>query len=121
MVSSKPWSRTFWRPLLESLPNTTPLLVRPVLRSCYLKRLTVIQALPIGGIPALILQDLQKLDVATASFADALIAKSPVSLLVENHGRILMFIVLQESLLTQANAIKSNIAAAFDDAIAAYS
>ncbi|KAF8895811.1 hydrophobic surface binding protein [Mucidula mucida] len=59
-------------------------------------------ALPIGGIPALVLQDLQNLDAGTAAFADALIAKSPADLVDE------------------ANEIKSTIGDAFDTAIAAY-
>ncbi|KAF9027866.1 hypothetical protein BDZ89DRAFT_951883 [Hymenopellis radicata] len=59
-------------------------------------------ALPIGGIPALVLQDLQNLDAGTAAFADALIAKSPADLVAE------------------ANEIKSTIGDAFDTAIAAY-
>ncbi|KAL0568528.1 hypothetical protein V5O48_013455 [Marasmius crinis-equi] len=61
------------------------------------------QALPIGGIPALVLQDLKNLNTDTGAFADALIAKSPADL------------------VTQANQIKTTIANAFATAIAAYS
>ncbi|KAK0461274.1 hydrophobic surface binding protein [Desarmillaria tabescens] len=61
------------------------------------------QALPIGGIPALVLQDLQNLDSGTTAFSNALIAKSPADL------------------LDQANEIKTTIADAFDTAISAYS
>ncbi|KAK1230748.1 hypothetical protein PQX77_006154 [Marasmius sp. AFHP31] len=60
-------------------------------------------ALPVGGIPALVLQDLRNLNTDTGAFADALIAKSPADL------------------VTQANQIKTTIANAFATAIAAYS
>ena len=39
----------------------------------------VILGLPIGGIPALVLSDLQSLNTSVISFADALIADAPVS------------------------------------------
>ncbi|KAK0485787.1 hydrophobic surface binding protein [Armillaria novae-zelandiae] len=61
------------------------------------------QALPIGGIPALVLQDLQNLNTGTTAFENALIAKSPADL------------------LAQANDIKTSIGNAFTTAIAAYS
>lgn len=61
------------------------------------------QALPIGGIPALVLQDLQNLNSGTTAFENALIAKSPADL------------------LAQANDIKTSIGNAFTTAIAAYS
>jgi len=35
-------------------------------------------ALPIGGIPALVLQDLENLSASTVTFENALISKSPV-------------------------------------------
>ncbi|KIY67633.1 hydrophobic surface binding protein [Cylindrobasidium torrendii FP15055 ss-10] len=65
--------------------------------------LTTREALPIGGVPAIVLQDIKNLDTSTAAFADALIANSPADL------------------ATEANAIKDDIAAAFDTAIAVYS
>ncbi|KAK0212851.1 hydrophobic surface binding protein [Desarmillaria ectypa] len=61
------------------------------------------QALPIGGIPALVLQDLHNLNSGTTAFSNALIANSPADL------------------LDQANGIKSTIGNAFDTAIATYS
>ncbi|KAF7289762.1 Hydrophobic surface binding protein [Mycena indigotica] len=61
------------------------------------------QSLPIGGLPALILQDLRNLQTATTAFADALIADSP------------------EDLVERATAIRDGITAAFVPAIAAYS
>ncbi|KAG7446292.1 hydrophobic surface binding protein [Guyanagaster necrorhizus] len=61
------------------------------------------EALPIGGIPALVLQDLQGLNSATGAFSDALIAKSPADL------------------VDQADEIKTTIGNGFDTAIAAYS
>ncbi|KAJ7106663.1 hydrophobic surface binding protein A-domain-containing protein [Mycena epipterygia] len=59
-------------------------------------------ALPIGGIPALILADLQTLKTNTTSFATALINAAPADLKAE------------------ATAISNNITAAFNTAIAAY-
>ncbi|KAF7300049.1 Hydrophobic surface binding protein [Mycena kentingensis (nom. inval.)] len=61
------------------------------------------QALPIGGLPALILQDLTNLKTSTVAFANALIADSPADLVDE------------------ATTLRDDIAAAFDTAIAAYS
>ncbi|KAJ7624236.1 hydrophobic surface binding protein [Mycena polygramma] len=60
-------------------------------------------ALPIGGLPALILQDLKNLKNATVAFAGGLIAIAPADLVAE------------------ATEIQNNITAAFDPAIAAYS
>ncbi|KAJ7769452.1 hydrophobic surface binding protein [Mycena metata] len=60
-------------------------------------------ALPIGGIPALILQDLKNLKTATVAFAGALISAAPADLTAE------------------ATQLQNNITAAFDPAIAAYS
>ncbi|KAJ7135877.1 hydrophobic surface binding protein [Mycena epipterygia] len=59
-------------------------------------------ALPIGGIPALILQDLQNLKLNTTNFATALIAAAPTDL------------------KTEATAILNNITTGFNTAIAAY-
>ncbi|KAJ7637249.1 hydrophobic surface binding protein [Mycena polygramma] len=60
-------------------------------------------ALPIGGLPALILQDLKTLKTDTDAFAAALIAAAPADL------------------KTEATTISTNIDAGFDTAIAAYS
>ncbi|KAK7463025.1 hypothetical protein VKT23_007607 [Stygiomarasmius scandens] len=60
-------------------------------------------ALPIGGIPALVLQDLQNLDAATTAFSNALIDNAPADL------------------VAQATDIQTTIGDAFDTAIAAYS
>ncbi|THH14456.1 hypothetical protein EW146_g5882 [Bondarzewia mesenterica] len=60
------------------------------------------EALPIGGIPALVEQDLQTLESDTSAFANALIANTPADL------------------LDQANSIKSDIDSAFATAVAAY-
>ncbi|KJA21575.1 hypothetical protein HYPSUDRAFT_187330 [Hypholoma sublateritium FD-334 SS-4] len=60
-------------------------------------------ALPIGGIPALILQDLTLLRGNTTAFSNALIANAP------------------ESLVAEDTTLKNNILAAFVPAIAAYS
>ncbi|KAJ7484828.1 hydrophobic surface binding protein [Mycena galericulata] len=60
-------------------------------------------ALPIGGIPALILQDLTNLKTATVAFAAALVSNAPADLQAE------------------ATTVEDNITAAFDPAIAAYS
>ncbi|KAF7350153.1 Hydrophobic surface binding protein [Mycena venus] len=60
-------------------------------------------ALPIGGIPALILQDLEKLKTATVAFSSGLITIAP------------------PDLVDEATDLSNNITAAFDPAIAAYS
>ncbi|KAJ7917166.1 hydrophobic surface binding protein [Mycena leptocephala] len=60
-------------------------------------------ALPIGGLPALILQDLKNLKTATVAFAAGLVAIAPADLVAE------------------ATELQNNITAAFDPAIAAYS
>ncbi|KAJ7362334.1 hydrophobic surface binding protein [Mycena albidolilacea] len=60
-------------------------------------------ALPIGGLPALILQDLKNLKTATVAFANGLVSIAPADLVAE------------------ATQLSSNITAAFDPAIAAYS
>ncbi|THU93634.1 hydrophobic surface binding protein [Dendrothele bispora CBS 962.96] len=60
-------------------------------------------ALPIGGIPALVLQDLKNLDAGTTAFSNALIANAPADL------------------VPQATDIQTTIGNAFDTAIAAYS
>ncbi|KAJ7152658.1 hydrophobic surface binding protein [Mycena crocata] len=59
-------------------------------------------ALPIGGIPALVLQDLQTLKTDTVAFSTALIASAPADL------------------KSEATTISNTISAAFDTAIAAY-
>ncbi|KAK7034600.1 hypothetical protein VNI00_012231 [Paramarasmius palmivorus] len=59
-------------------------------------------ALPIGGVSALVRQDLNNLNTDTLALADSLIAKA-------SAGTV-----------DQANTIKSNIASAFATAIAAY-
>ncbi|KAK7061392.1 hydrophobic surface binding protein [Favolaschia claudopus] len=61
------------------------------------------QALPIGGLPALILQDLKNLKAATSSFANGLITIAPADLVDE------------------ATQLAQDITNAFDPAIAAYS
>ncbi|KAJ7723491.1 hydrophobic surface binding protein [Mycena maculata] len=60
-------------------------------------------SLPIGGIPALILQDLENLQTATAAFAAALVSNAPADL------------------VSEASTLEDNINAAFTPAIAAYS
>ncbi|KAF8157223.1 hydrophobic surface binding protein [Crassisporium funariophilum] len=60
------------------------------------------QALPIGGLPALILQDLNNLKTGTVAFSNALIAAAPPSLVAE------------------ATSLRDGIVAGFDTAIAAY-
>lgn len=81
------------------------------------------QALPIGGIPALVLQDLQTLNTDTTAFENALIASAPVS---PSGFSWFEFVitddsVLQADLVSQAQSISSSINAAFAAAIAAYS
>ncbi|KAF9477714.1 hydrophobic surface binding protein [Pholiota conissans] len=60
-------------------------------------------ALPLGGVPALILQDLTNLKAGTAAFSNALIANAPAST------------------TASATTLRDTILAAFDTAIAAYS
>ncbi|RDB17435.1 hypothetical protein Hypma_001618 [Hypsizygus marmoreus] len=60
------------------------------------------QALPIGGIPALVKQDLSNLGASTTAFENALIAAAPASVVAD------------------ATALKARVNAAFAAAIAAY-
>lgn len=61
------------------------------------------QALPIGGVPALVLSDLKSLNTSVIAFANALIAKAPTDL------------------KPNATVIENAVASAFATAIAAYS
>jgi hypothetical protein len=60
------------------------------------------EALPLGGVPALVLQDLINLNASTVSFGSALIVAAPADL------------------VATATAIKAAVVAAFATAIAAY-
>ncbi|KJA21565.1 hypothetical protein HYPSUDRAFT_216288 [Hypholoma sublateritium FD-334 SS-4] len=60
-------------------------------------------ALPIGGLPALVLNDLDNLNASSIAFADSFIAVAP------------------ESLLPNATALKATVLSEFATAIAAYS
>ncbi|EEB98776.1 hypothetical protein MPER_01661, partial [Moniliophthora perniciosa FA553] len=80
--------------------------VEPIILSAFqdiVAKKPAFQALPVGGIPALVLQDLRTLDTDVAALSDALIDKS------------------LSGLVDRANEIKATIGDAFDTAIAAYS
>ncbi|CAK5272292.1 unnamed protein product [Mycena citricolor] len=66
-------------------------------------RKAAFNALPVGGIPALVLQDLKNLNASTIAFANALIAAAPADI------------------KATATALEQSIASPFASAIAAYS
>ncbi|KAJ7488294.1 hydrophobic surface binding protein [Mycena latifolia] len=89
------------RTILNSVEAIEPIIL-DALTDIVVKK-PAFAALPIGGLPALILQDLQNLKVATSAFASALVANAPADLVAE------------------ATTVETTITSAFDPAIAAYS
>ncbi|KAJ7578979.1 hydrophobic surface binding protein [Mycena floridula] len=84
------------------LVNTITPIISDVLNQLVAKKASF-QALPLGGVPALVLQDLKNLNGSTILFANALIARAPADL------------------VSASNQIKSSLLSAFATAIAAYS
>ncbi|ESK86092.1 antigenic cell wall [Moniliophthora roreri MCA 2997] len=99
--ATSPFSDADGADILSAVETLEPIILS-ALQNIVAKK-PAFQALPIGGIPALVLQDLRNLDTDVTALSDALIDKSP------------------SGLLTRANEIKTTIGDAFDDAIAAYS
>ncbi|KAF9255827.1 hydrophobic surface binding protein [Marasmius fiardii PR-910] len=99
--ATDPFSENDGQNILASVEAIEPTILH-ALQTIVAKK-PAFDALPIGGVPALVLQDLQNLSTDTTAFADALIAKSPADL------------------VDRANEIKSTIGDAFATAIAAYS
>ncbi|CAA7268665.1 unnamed protein product [Cyclocybe aegerita] len=87
--------------ILNAVAATEPT-IQHALVEIVVKR-PAFQALPIGGLPALILQDLNNLKTSTAAFSNSLIDNGPAEL--EADGI----------------ALRDGILAGFDTAIAAYS
>ncbi|KAJ7169262.1 hydrophobic surface binding protein [Mycena crocata] len=88
------------RTILNSVTAFEPKIL-DALKAIATKR-AAFMALPVAGIPALVLQDLQTLRSDTGAFASALVASAPADL------------------KSQATSIQSTIDAAFATAIAAY-
>ncbi|KDR66630.1 hypothetical protein GALMADRAFT_80675 [Galerina marginata CBS 339.88] len=100
-VTPKPFSEADGNSIVKAVKAFEPK-VLDALKQLVIKK-PAFQALPIGGIPALVKQDLISLNASTVAFEAALIASAPADL------------------IPTANSIKSTIDAAFATAIAAYS
>ncbi|KAJ7587078.1 hydrophobic surface binding protein [Mycena floridula] len=100
-LATPPFSEADGAAILQSVEAIEPT-ISDVLTVIVAKK-PAFQALPLGGVPALILQDLTFLSGNVTAFANALIADSPADLVAE------------------ATTLKNNIIAAFAVAIAAYS
>ncbi|KAJ7121565.1 hydrophobic surface binding protein [Mycena epipterygia] len=101
VTSTGPLAEADGRTILTSVEAIEPIIL-DALTDIVTKK-PAFAALPIGGIPALILQDLKNLQTATVAFATALVANAPADLVAE------------------ATTVEDNITAAFTPAIAAYS
>ncbi|PPQ77993.1 hypothetical protein CVT26_015899 [Gymnopilus dilepis] len=99
-VPTKPFSNTDANVILLAVENIQPVIL-DTLTDIVAKK-PAFAGLPIGGVTALILQDLQNLNASTSNLESALISATPTSL------------------LPVASSIKSTIDAAFVTAIAAY-
>ncbi|KAJ6608285.1 hydrophobic surface binding protein A-domain-containing protein [Mycena sp. CBHHK59/15] len=95
-TATGPVGETDGRTILSSVEAFEPTILEALTQIACLP-------LPVGGIPALILQDLQNLKSATVSFSNSLITSAPADLKAE------------------ATALTNNITTAFNTAIAAYS
>ncbi|KAF8960434.1 hydrophobic surface binding protein [Flammula alnicola] len=100
VVATGPVGDTDGRTILTSVEAIEPT-IQDALTAIVTKKPAFV-ALPIGGIPALILQDLNNLKSNTSAFSNALISNAPASL------------------TTEATTLRDNILAAFDTAIAGY-
>ncbi|KAF8993607.1 hydrophobic surface binding protein, partial [Cyathus striatus] len=99
-VSPKPFSEADGNTILAAVTAFEPTIIH-ALQQIVAKK-AAFQGLPIGGIPALVKQDLGILSTNTSSFETALIAAAPTDL------------------KSQATALQSSINAAFASAVAAY-
>ncbi|TFK95610.1 hydrophobic surface binding protein [Pterulicium gracile] len=95
------WSVADGRNILNDVLALEPLIIHSLQQIVVKKPIFV--ALPAGGIPAIVAQDLRDLGAATTRLEDALIAKTPASQVAE------------------ATAVKTRVDAAFRTAVAAYS
>ncbi|KDR66620.1 hypothetical protein GALMADRAFT_80725 [Galerina marginata CBS 339.88] len=100
-VTPKPFSEADGKSILSAVQAFEPGIL-DALKEIVIKK-PAFQALPLGGIPALVKQDLINLNASTFAFEAALIASAPADL------------------IPTANSIKSTVDAAFATAIAAYS
>ncbi|KAF5383285.1 hypothetical protein D9615_004803 [Tricholomella constricta] len=99
-VDPKPFSDEDGRAILDSFTALEPTINNALIG--IVDKKAALEALPVGGIPALVKQDLSNLSASTAALEDALIAAAP------------------ESIVDEAIALKERIDAAFATAIAAY-
>ncbi|KAJ6612514.1 hydrophobic surface binding protein [Mycena sp. CBHHK59/15] len=100
VTSTGAFGETDGRTILTSVEAIEPIIL-DALTNIVVKKPAFV-ALPIGGLPALILQDLKNLKTATVAFSAALIASAPADLTAES------------------TAVQTNITNAFDPAITAY-
>ncbi|KAF5349121.1 hypothetical protein D9756_009496 [Leucocoprinus leucothites] len=96
-----PVSESDGQSILNSITSIEPVIENAL--SAIVTKKAAFDALPVGGIPALVAQDLSNLSASTSALENALISKAPADL------------------VSQANAVKGRIDAAFATAIAAYS
>ncbi|PPQ81568.1 hypothetical protein CVT25_013411 [Psilocybe cyanescens] len=100
-VTPKPIAEADGKTILSAVQTLQPIIIDTVTQIVAKK--AAFQALPIGGIPALVKQDLVNLNASTSKFEAALIASAPADL------------------VSAATAIKSAVDAALASGIAAYS
>jgi len=100
VIATGPVNEVDGRAILSAVEAFAPTIIH-ALEGIVVKK-PAFQALPIGGIPALVLQDLKDLQTNAAEFANALIDISP------------------ESLKDEATALRDSILDAFAVAITAY-
>ncbi|KAF8891481.1 hydrophobic surface binding protein A-domain-containing protein [Gymnopilus junonius] len=97
----QPFSETDGSAILTAVQGFEPTILDAL--TAIVTKKPAFQALPIGGIPALVLQDLQNLNTSAFNFEAALIAAAPADL------------------VPTATSVKAAVDAAFATAIAAYS
>ncbi|PPR05308.1 hypothetical protein CVT26_011567 [Gymnopilus dilepis] len=97
----KPFSEADGTTVLQAVQAIEPTILDTL--TVIVQKKAAFQGLPIGGIPALVLQDLQNLNASTFKFEAALISAAPTDL------------------IPTATTIESAINSAFATAIAAYS
>ncbi|KAG6857272.1 hypothetical protein H0H87_007105 [Tephrocybe sp. NHM501043] len=109
-------SETDARTILTSVEAFEPTIIDTLTNIVSNK--AALQALTLGGIPALVLSDLRTLNTSTAAFESSLLAAAPVSQDFRIVPRILT--VSQTDLLSEGRQVQANITDAFNKAIAAY-
>ncbi|KAG6908388.1 hypothetical protein DXG01_004817 [Tephrocybe rancida] len=99
-LNTGPVSEADARTILNSVEAFEPTIIDALTN--IIGKKAAFQALPIGGIPALVLSDLRSLSTSTAAFETGLIGAAPADL------------------VSEARQVQSSVTAAFNAAIAAY-